>query len=532
MNITEEVCSGKDNCTSSVAFACNCGSPIVFLCPCCVSNHLTQPHPHLFLRLDQARQLLTSSDFSANYVDIYAKHLKIKLEMQSYISNLSNFKQRVTSLHHEILKEIETTFSSNLARLDGLLETANKKMIELQKRTENLDKIDTEFLQNYETRGIEGFVENFAENLSLDESEIKLAIHRVVRIETNRDILVRNERETKGYPIRRNELKQISYMKYEEINHKLTEKVLELKKELLDVSSQLTSSSSVQSDEFCNPNPSTQTQYKPQTHSKSHRKRVESQSSCIFVAKKNTKELVKYDSYSNSITSYDLSDVIYQNFVHSASCILPNGHVLIAGGQNPYHGDTYQIDVSTSPPVCIQLDSLNFPRSYSRLICYKDSVYNFGGFNKTTSNKAEVMKLSEKSWKVLPDMKEPRRYFGDFAKNDKIYLIGGYCNTSIEYFDVRMNLFCMVEYVKVPSEGVVCGIIDERLHVVNKYHLRVYDTKFREVDGKDNICSGFYNFCFSNVVVRDGKILFVRSSDSSVHEFDAKGKSLKRIKSF
>ncbi len=66
----------------------------------------------------------------------------------------------------------------------------------------------------------------------------------------------------------------------------------------------------------------------------------------------------------------------------------------------------------------------------AKMVVHGDYVYIFGGYY---LNEAEWMKIGEWRWSKLPSMKEGRYDFGVYESESRIYLIGGYYNTSIEF---------------------------------------------------------------------------------------------------
>jgi hypothetical protein len=252
-------------------------------------------------------------------------------------------------------------------------------------------------------------------------------------------------------------------------------------------------------------------------------------SCAIYAAKNDEKELIIYDIESDSITSYDLSGSIKQKFINSASCILPDGTILIAGGERANPGETYRINLTADPPEVTKLSNLNFPRQAFKLICHENYIYSFGGYTGSDSNKAEKMKLGSSNWAELPDMKEARYGFGHYISGNKIFILGGYRNTSIEYYDLFNNTFSLVNSIVVPAGGIVCGVIDEKIYAVGRYHVRVFDRDFSVIQGKDNVNDGFH-YCFSNVVVVGRRMIYVNSDIGKVCAFDAERMEMKELR--
>ena len=85
------------------------------------------------------------------------------------------------------------------------------------------------------------------------------------------------------------------------------------------------------------------------------------------------------------------------------------------------------------------------------MVVHGDYVYIFGGNNGSDLNKAERMKIGEWRWSYLPNMKEARYIFGVYVSENRIYLIGGRNNTSVEYYDIDTNNFYLLPGISVPK---------------------------------------------------------------------------------
>ena len=80
------------------------------------------------------------------------------------------------------------------------------------------------------------------------------------------------------------------------------------------------------------------------------------------------------------------------------------------------------------------------------MVVHGDYVYIFGGLNNNgySVNSAERMKIGEWRWSALPNMMESRGYFGVYVSENRIYLIGGVDNSSIEYYDIQLSAIQML----------------------------------------------------------------------------------------
>ncbi len=78
------------------------------------------------------------------------------------------------------------------------------------------------------------------------------------------------------------------------------------------------------------------------------------------------------------------------------------------------------------------------------MVVHGDYVYIFGGLNSNYLNSAERMKIGEWRWSALPNMNKARRDFGVYVSENRIYLIGGVDNSSIEYYDIQLSAIQML----------------------------------------------------------------------------------------
>jgi hypothetical protein len=165
------------------------------------------------------------------------------------------------------------------------------------------------------------------------------------------------------------------------------------------------------------------------------------------------------------------------------------------------------------------------------MVVHGDYVYIFGGYNQNSGylNKAERMKIGEWRWSNLPNMKEARWDFGVYVSDNRIYLIGGGQNTSIEYYDIETNNFYLLPNIQVPLEGIVCAVIDDLIYAVGKQHLRVFNKDFQLIQSLDNINNSLPN-CYSDAIVRGSTFIYINNETSKVYSFDSKSRSLRQLK--
>jgi hypothetical protein len=188
------------------------------------------------------------------------------------------------------------------------------------------------------------------------------------------------------------------------------------------------------------------------------------------------------------------------------------------------------ITLSKESQSIIHLGNLNIPRCNAKLVVHDGYVYIFGGYHDEYLKSAERMKIGNSVWMQLPNMVEGRYDFGVHIAKDKIYLIGGYHNTTIEYYDVGLNCFYLLPNVQVPCYGIVSGMIGEQVYVIGRQHLRIFSEDMQLVDYRNNINNNVL-YCFSDIVVRESCFYFISSANDGVFCFDARFRTLKLIKS-
>ncbi len=141
------------------------------------------------------------------------------------------------------------------------------------------------------------------------------------------------------------------------------------------------------------------------------------------------------------------------------------------------------------------------------------------------------MKIGEWRWSALPDMKEARVYFGVYVSENRIYLIGGLNNTSVEYYDVQSNSFNLLPGIQVSQGGVVCSLIDDKIYALGVNNLRVFTKDFQLLQSQDNIQDP-RPYCYSDVIVRGSNFIYFNDESSKVKCFDSASNTVRELKSF
>ena len=107
--------------------------------------------------------------------------------------------------------------------------------------------------------------------------------------------------------------------------------------------------------------------------------------------------------------------------------------VFVTGAHHPKR-DTFSIHPFTG--LVKYLSPLLKHRRSMGALRYGTDVYTFGGISLGYEVSAEVFMQETQTWRKLKDCSTPRSAFNPAAHKGKIYLLGGCCTASNEYFDV------------------------------------------------------------------------------------------------
>lgn len=243
---------------------------------------------------------------------------------------------------------------------------------------------------------------------------------------------------------------------------------------------------------------------------------------CIYTARYSKKKLIKYDTATSQTQEHDLTPYVINNFNDTSTHTLPDGSVMIVGGGDPIHGDTYRLNPVSG--VCTRLSSLNTARRSIHLCYHGEYLYGLGGSH---SNKAERMEWNGNGWRNLPDMKQPRYLFGSYYKDCKLYLIGGSNTHTIEYYDLISNTFNLLNNITVPEGMNVVGVIDDKIYILGQI-LTVLSNNFHILEER----RGFHpeNFrSISDVVVQEKEIIFYCRDSKVIYSFNPISKNIKGL---
>ena len=133
---------------------------------------------------------------------------------------------------------------------------------------------------------------------------------------------------------------------------------------------------------------------------------------------------------------------------------------------------------------------LRVNRSQVRLFLYGDYLYAFGGSAICALNSTERMRWPAGSWEKLPDMRERRVYPAVIGIKDKIFIMGGTNNTSIEYYDIPSNCFKLLTNVRVPMGVGAAGVLGNSIYVICGAKLVRLNREFKLKEIKDKNWGG------------------------------------------
>jgi hypothetical protein len=233
----------------------------------------------------------------------------------------------------------------------------------------------------------------------------------------------------------------------------------------------------------------------------------ESDTELIYYCTGNSSQLRTYDIHRNSIQTIELVDTIRNKFYNSSTCLLPDGNVMIVGGNKPTHGDTYRFNPKTGQ--CSKLNPLNNPRGYVNLICHNEYLYAFGGYTGSVSNKSERMKWLGNGWTNLPNMEQPRDCPGIISMDERIYFIGGK-STSVEYYDILNNTFNLASNVQVDDSYNLAVMRNDKIYTINQSKLKIMSKNFKILEAKDLSCN--QDIYVINSCIIEGKNVYFRNS--------------------
>lgn len=217
----------------------------------------------------------------------------------------------------------------------------------------------------------------------------------------------------------------------------------------------------------------------------------ESQSSSIYyLPEANSQKLLKFDSFSCSTTSYNLSNCLSHSFLYTSLCILSPIEILLAGGLSLVPLNTVYL-FNTQTLICIQLASYSHPRHSISMIKHQDYIYALGGKNPQLMNVAERYNSIKNRWEALEPMKCCRSLSSCMIVKEFVYILGG-GSSSVERFDT-LNLRFSLVYWGLNSDCVIGSVKDDRIYVMSKEWVSVFDLEFKILKQVANISGRVYS---------------------------------------
>lgn len=212
--------------------------------------------------------------------------------------------------------------------------------------------------------------------------------------------------------------------------------------------------------------------------------------------------LQRYDGYQNRSISYNLSNTVSINFYRTSVAILPDGNIMMVGGYNNIP-NAYKLNPITG--ICTEMKQLNFPRGAITLFCYGKYLYAFGGF--PDSRVIERMPWRGDGWEVVGNMIEARSYFGSYYMDNKLFILGGERNTSIEYYDFLSNESFRVKEIVVPEQDNLTVRIGRKIFLFKSGATVILNTQLevlKFISAKTNIAVWTLN----NVMVSGKRVYY------------------------
>lgn len=182
MNNPSELCGSGKGCKGEVVYACTCGDPVVFICKDCMCSHLFEPSAHIFISLDQARELVKNRIGSKDFAKSFSKYNEAKIEVQAYLRRIETYKQQIENVKYELISLIEHRCQSATETLSAFQEKAEALLKNIKIRMKSFTHSRDELLTQYDAKGISGIVENYIEKLEVKQLQVKNAIDKMINI--------------------------------------------------------------------------------------------------------------------------------------------------------------------------------------------------------------------------------------------------------------------------------------------------------------------------------------------------------------
>jgi hypothetical protein len=213
-------------------------------------------------------------------------------------------------------------------------------------------------------------------------------------------------------------------------------------------------------------------------------------SSIYYLPEPNSQKLLQFNSSSSSTKSYNLSNYISHSFLYTSFCMLSPIEILLAGGFRLFPLDTVYL-FNTQTLICIKLASLSHPRHSISMIKHEDYIYALGGKISQLMNVAERYNAIRNRWEVLEPMKCCRSLSSCMIVKEFVYILGG-GSSSVERLDILSLRFSVV-YWGLNSDYVIGSVKDDRIYVMSKEWVSVFDLEFKIVKQVENVSGRVYS---------------------------------------
>jgi hypothetical protein len=532
-----------------------------------VSQYMcTCPDNQTSAKLAQIRASI-STEGSNNSQEKLVSLLKLKSDLYVYKIKVSNFRTQIQEIERTAVKMLNKSVENSCSTLNSIVKEIDQTIKILELHQENDTDIGNEVLAKYKAENsLKAVLSYYAENLVVNEEDLHLVLQDLIHI---------------GNSVKFNKLQTLknSYDELTALREKIIDEkslqLLELKESYdqaimklqayQEQSTTLESPRAILTDgsspdvKFTfgvgSPLMPNETEYHDDsfitTRSRSYnvtalprdsmmRNSMMSSlqsidpesvdiSKLIYIAKKDSKSLIRYNVSKNSLKQINLSSYMSDNFEGTSTCILPYGDVFIAGGRAPYRSDAYIYGVNTGE--CIKISDMLDARAWISLFYHGDCMYAFGGFRIPGAiDKAERYDFLKNQWERLPDMNEKRCCFSCVCINDRIFLMSGIPGAGVEYYDIHQNSFRKVEGLNLIAQSTISAVIDERLYVLDSNNAWVYDkNNFIRLRSNEK-CWKNTLYSFSNTVVHKDHMFFYNYVSSKIERVNLSKLDRKIIK--
>ncbi|KAL9890444.1 kelch-like protein 28 [Glossina fuscipes fuscipes] len=127
-----------------------------------------------------------------------------------------------------------------------------------------------------------------------------------------------------------------------------------------------------------------------------------------------------------------------------------NLHVLFGGGTMDLVMGIKECKIYDISKKClVSISCMNENRFCNSLVSVHNGIYSVGGFNRGALNTAECYDSVCKRWIYVAPMNNTRHGFGICTHNDLIYVVGGYCTSTVESYHSATNKWYLCKNIPV-----------------------------------------------------------------------------------